>query len=166
MKHITQVPLLNRLGDNEHALAKAIESRDADLIYLTIFHLQRHLPFQVSLNSKLCAIPRVHTILSLLSFQDLASMLSNFPQAKALFVAGCKRTDKEMLKSFYYSTGETTRGAEVSDCFPFRFERFKLFFPCRLYCAKLSPLTPLRLTLRVEQTLHNFVSRCGCVFFS
>ena len=41
-------------------------------------------------------------------------MLSNFPQAKALFVAGCKRTDKEMLKSFYYSTGETTRGAEVS----------------------------------------------------
>ena len=50
----------------------------------------------------------------MLSFQDLASMLSNFPQAKALFVAGCKRTDKEMLKSFYYSTGETTRGAEVS----------------------------------------------------
>ena len=47
LKHFTQVPLLNRLGDNENALAKAIESRDADLIYLTIFHLQRHLPFQV-----------------------------------------------------------------------------------------------------------------------
>jgi hypothetical protein len=36
-----------RAGDNEYALAKAIESRDADLIFLTIFHLQRHLPFQV-----------------------------------------------------------------------------------------------------------------------
>ena len=46
-------------------------------------------------------------------------MLSNYPQAKALFVAGCKRTDKEMLKSFYYSTGETARGAEVSNCFHF-----------------------------------------------
>ena len=43
-----QVPLLNHVGDNEHALAKAIESRDADLIYFTIFHLQRHLPFQVT----------------------------------------------------------------------------------------------------------------------
>jgi len=89
-KSSAQVPLLNRMGDDAHALAKAIESRDADLIYLTIFHLQRHL-----------------------SFQDLASMLSSFPQAKALFVAFCKRTDNEMLKSFYYSSGETTQGAQV-----------------------------------------------------
>ena len=42
-------------------------------------------------------------------------MLSSFPQAKALFVAFCKRTDNEMLKSFYYSSGETAKGAEVRD---------------------------------------------------
>jgi hypothetical protein len=30
-------------------------------------------------------------------------------------VAFCKRTDNEMLKSFYYSSGETTQGAQVRE---------------------------------------------------
>mmetsp|Transcript_4416 Transcript_4416/g.10748 ORF Transcript_4416/g.10748 Transcript_4416/m.10748 type:complete len:123 (-) Transcript_4416:1469-1837(-) len=88
-KSSEQVPLLDRVGDNEYALAKSIESRDADLIYLTIFHLQR-----------------------LLTFQDLASILSGFPQAKGLFVAFCRRTDNETFNSLYYSSGETTQGTQ------------------------------------------------------
>jgi hypothetical protein len=90
-KSSEQVPLLNSVGDNnDYALAKAIESRDADLMYLTIFHLQRHL-----------------------NFQDLVSIFARFPRAKALFVAFCQHTDNEMLKAVYYSSGETVQGAQV-----------------------------------------------------
>lgn len=48
---VLQVSLLNFVGDYKYALAKAIESGDADLIYLSIFQLQRHLSFQVINNT-------------------------------------------------------------------------------------------------------------------
>ena len=85
-----QVSLLISIGADENALFKAIESRDADLIYTTLLNLQR-----------------------LMTFQDLASLLSRNPQAKALFVAFCKRTDVELLKSFFYSSGETAKGGQA-----------------------------------------------------
>ena len=85
-----QVSLLAAVGADEMALRKAIESRDADLMYATLLNLQRKM-----------------------TFQDLASLLSRNPQAKALFVAFCRRTDVELLKSFFYSAGETARGVQA-----------------------------------------------------
>ena len=85
-----QVSLLAAVGADEMALRKAIESRDADLMYATLLNLQRKM-----------------------TFQDLASLLSRNPQAKALFVAFCRRTDIELLKSFFYSAGETARGVQA-----------------------------------------------------
>ena len=85
-----QVSLLISIGADENALLKAIESRDADLMYTALLNLQRSM-----------------------TFQDLASLLSRNPTAKALFVAFCKRTDVELLKSFFYSSGETAKGGQA-----------------------------------------------------
>ncbi len=89
-KSSMQVCLTNCIAKDTFVLAKAIESRDADLICRTLFHLQ-------------CSA----------TFQDLASMLSGFPLAKVLFASFFKRTDIERLKSFYYSSGESQKGAHV-----------------------------------------------------
>ena len=92
-KSSAQVCLTHSIAKDEFVLAKAIESRDADLICRTWFHLQ-------------CSA----------TFQDLASMLSDFPLAKMLFASFCKHTDVERLKSFYYSSGETKKGAHILLC--------------------------------------------------
>jgi len=78
------------MGEGEHALLKAIESRDADLIYLAIYFSQQ------------C-----------MKFQDFAALINKHPQAKSLFIALCRRHDLEMLKSFLYSVGDIANSAEV-----------------------------------------------------
>ena len=35
------------MGEDERALAKAVDSGDTDLVYLAIFHLQKHVPEKV-----------------------------------------------------------------------------------------------------------------------
>lgn len=46
-----QVPLLLRLGEEQAALKKAVESGNTDLVYTVILHLREHMPlsdFQVN----------------------------------------------------------------------------------------------------------------------
>ena len=64
-----QVPLLLGLGREERALGAALDSGDADLVYLALFRMQRALPLQ-----------------------QLLSMLAARPQARALFAAYCAHT--------------------------------------------------------------------------
>jgi len=56
-KSSSQVSILIGVGDYHSAMSTAIQSRDADLINITLFHLQQNL-----------------------TFQDLAALLSSFPQ--------------------------------------------------------------------------------------
>ena len=63
-----QVPLLLGLGEEERALAAALDSGDADLVHLVLFRMQRHLPLQ-----------------------QLLSALAQRPAARALFTSCCAR---------------------------------------------------------------------------
>ena len=63
------MPLLLGLGREERALGAALESGDADLVYLALFRMQRTQPLQ----------------------QFLAA-LAGRPQARALFSAYCAHT--------------------------------------------------------------------------
>lgn len=63
------MPLLLGLGREERALGAALESGDADLVYLVLFRMQRTQPLQ----------------------QFLAA-LAGRPQARALFSAYCAHT--------------------------------------------------------------------------
>mmetsp|Transcript_16747 Transcript_16747/g.54755 ORF Transcript_16747/g.54755 Transcript_16747/m.54755 type:complete len:834 (-) Transcript_16747:45-2546(-) len=85
-----QVPLLTSMGEEERAVIKAIESGDADLVYLAIFHIWRKKPFQ-----------------------EFVQLIASKPLARDLFCAYCRRTDPELLKSFYYSLGYTQGVAEA-----------------------------------------------------
>jgi hypothetical protein len=41
------------MGEDERALAKAVESGDTDLVYLAVFHLQKHVSEKVRVE-RLC----------------------------------------------------------------------------------------------------------------
>jgi len=86
-----QVPLLTSMGEDDRALAKAVESGDTDLMYLAVFHLYRKLP----------------------SFAAFAECVARRPEARKLFVAYCRRTDAELLKSFLYAAGDAQGTADA-----------------------------------------------------
>jgi len=85
-----QVPMMKHIGEHDYALTKAIESRDADLVCLTVLDLKAQT-----------------------KFQEFVTLLNEYPQARALFVAFCRRTECETLKSLYCSMGDTLSGAEA-----------------------------------------------------
>jgi len=85
-----QVPLLTSMGEDERALVKAIESGDTDLAYLAVFHLQRKCPFG-----------------------EFVKVIREHPQAQDLFLAYCRRTDPELLKSYQFSIGATSAAADA-----------------------------------------------------
>ena len=66
---VVQVPLLLGLGKEERALGAALDSGDADLVYLALFRMQRTLPLQ-----------------------QFLAVLAGKPQARALFSAYCAHT--------------------------------------------------------------------------
>ena len=86
-----QVPLLTSMGEDDRALAKAVESGDSDLVYLALFSLYRKQP----------------------SFSAFAEVVARKPEARALFVAYCRRTDAELLKSFLYAVGDAAATADA-----------------------------------------------------
>lgn len=86
-----QVPLLTSMGEDDRALAKAVESGDTDLVYLALFSLYRKQP----------------------SFATFAECVARRPEARALFVAYCRRTDAELLKSFLYAVGDAAATADA-----------------------------------------------------
>ena len=86
-----QVPLLTSMGEDDRALAKAVESGDTDLMYLAVFNLYRRQP----------------------SFATFAECVARRPEARNLFVAYCRRTDRELLKSFLYAAGDAAGTADA-----------------------------------------------------
>jgi hypothetical protein len=86
-----QVPLLTSMGEDDRALAKAVESGDTDLMYLAVFNLYRKQP----------------------SFATFAECVARRPEARNLFVAYCRRTDRELLKSFLYAAGDAAGTADA-----------------------------------------------------
>jgi hypothetical protein len=64
-----QVPLLLGLGEEEKALAAALDSGDSDLVYLVLFRMQRTMPLQ-----------------------QFLGVLASRPHARSLFTAYCART--------------------------------------------------------------------------
>jgi len=76
---VLQVPLLLGLGKEERALGAALDSGDADLVYLALFRMQRTLPLQ-----------------------QFLAVLANRPQARALFSAYCAHTvrSQDILSCF------------------------------------------------------------------
>ena len=86
-----QVPLLQSMGEDERALAKAVESGDADLMHLAVFALLRKQP----------------------SLAAFAEALGRQPEARLLFVGHCRRMDPELLKSFLAASGDGGGTAEA-----------------------------------------------------
>lgn len=67
-----QVPLLLRLGEDDRALDRAVESGDTDLVYLTLFHMYKR-----SMNTGMFG-------------NDFIESLRNNKRAFDLFVKYCK----------------------------------------------------------------------------
>jgi len=86
-----QVPLLTSMGEDDRALAKAVESGDTDLMYLAVFNMYRKQP----------------------TFATFAECVARRPEARNLFVAHCRRTDRELLKSFLYAAGDAAGTADA-----------------------------------------------------
>lgn len=86
-----QVPLLTSMGEDDRALAKAVESGDTDLMYLAVFNMYRKQP----------------------TFATFAECVARRPEARNLFVAYCRRTDRELLKSFLYAAGDAAGTADA-----------------------------------------------------
>ena len=87
-----QVPLLTTMGEDDRALVKAIESADTDLVYLAIFNLYR----------------RLRT-----DFPAFATAVAAHKPARDLFVAYTRRTDPDLLKSFFFATGDAEGTADA-----------------------------------------------------
>ena len=85
-----QVPLLTAMGEDERALIKALESGDTDLAYLAVFHVWRK-----------C------------QFGEFVKVIDQHPQARDLFLAYCRRTDPELLKSYQFSVGNASDAADA-----------------------------------------------------
>jgi hypothetical protein len=85
-----QVPLLLKMGQDDAALRKAIESCDTDLVYLVLLHLLR-------------VRPEV----------ELFRTIKDHPLACNLFVLYAKQHNLEMLKSFYYHMQRPDEAASV-----------------------------------------------------
>ncbi len=63
---VVQVPLLLKLGEDERALQRAVESGDTDLVYLVLFSMHRSLPMA-----------------------DFVKAISARPRVRQLFLAYC-----------------------------------------------------------------------------
>ncbi|KAK9907253.1 hypothetical protein WJX75_000093 [Coccomyxa subellipsoidea] len=77
-----QVPLLLGLGEEERALGAALDSGDADLVYLVLFRMQRTLPLQ-----------------------QFLAVLAARPAARSLFNAYCAQMEPELLEQINMATG-------------------------------------------------------------
>lgn len=86
-----QVPLLTQMGEQERALDKAIESGDTDLVYLVLFHVWRQG-----------------------DFKELVRVVAGRPLASELFVAYCRATDPELLKTFCFTVGAPHAAAQAA----------------------------------------------------
>uniref|UniRef100_A0A023F2B4 Vacuolar protein sorting-associated protein 16 homolog n=1 Tax=Triatoma infestans TaxID=30076 RepID=A0A023F2B4_TRIIF len=84
-----QVPLLLRLGEDQTALIKAIESGNTDLVYAVLLHMKENMPlgkFQMEIRS--------------------------FPLAQALYLKYCRLHNKDMLKDVYIQEDDHKSQAE------------------------------------------------------
>jgi len=139
-----QVPLLTSMGEDERALVKAIESGDTDLAYLAVFHLWRK-----------C------------SFGEFVKLIDEHPQARDLFLAYCRRTDPELLKSYLFSVGATVRAADAiaKEAWKFNEKRFLeggIVGPTEVnYQARLLDQAKDLYAKSKEHTLHREACECS-----
>lgn len=97
-----QVPLLLKMGQEENALKKAVESGDSDLVFLVILHLHRSR-----------------------DDVDLFRLVTAHALAANLFVVYCKQQrDLQLLKSFYYHMQRPDEAANVVALEAYRCHRF------------------------------------------
>ncbi|KAB7498602.1 Vacuolar protein sorting-associated protein 16-like protein [Armadillidium nasatum] len=73
-----QVPVLLRLGEDQGALKKALNSGDADLIHAVLFHLRNKM-----------------------ALADFLMLIRNFPAAMSLHIKSCKESDIDQLKDIF-----------------------------------------------------------------
>ena len=85
-----QVPLLSDFGEHERALAKATQSGDSSLVYLVLFKALQAMPLP-----------------------EFLAMLQGKHAARLLFYAWSRRTDKELLKTAYFQSGQPQKVAEL-----------------------------------------------------
>ncbi|XP_019620377.1 PREDICTED: vacuolar protein sorting-associated protein 16 homolog isoform X1 [Branchiostoma belcheri] len=78
-KSAEQVPLLMKMGRDQLALAKAVDSGDTDLVYTVVMHLKEKL-----------------------TLGDFLMTIRNLPTAQSLYLQYCKEQNREMLQDLYY----------------------------------------------------------------
>jgi len=86
-----QVPLLLHMGQDEHALSKALDSGDTDLVYLVLLHIRRSR-----------------------SAVDFLKIICSRKGAVDLLVAYCKQQDLDMLKDIYHQVNMPNQSAHVA----------------------------------------------------
>jgi hypothetical protein len=97
-----QVPLLLKMGREEIALKKAVESGDSDLVFLVILHLHR---------------TRTEV--------EMFKLITGHALAANLFVVYCKQQrDLQLLKSFYYHLQRPDEAANVVALEAYQSSRF------------------------------------------
>eukprot|EP01118_Nematostelium_gracile_P020450 TRINITY_DN9916_c0_g1_i1.p1 TRINITY_DN9916_c0_g1~~TRINITY_DN9916_c0_g1_i1.p1 ORF type:complete len:794 (-),score=201.81 TRINITY_DN9916_c0_g1_i1:37-2124(-) len=89
-KAADQVPLLISMGQDETALAKAIESGDTDLVYLVILHIRRALP------------PA-----------DFFRLIRARPVALDLLISYSRQQDLKLLKDLYFQFEQPQETAHI-----------------------------------------------------
>ncbi|KAG0200791.1 hypothetical protein BGX28_006226 [Mortierella sp. GBA30] len=88
-----QVPLLLSMQQNEHALVKAIESGDTDLVYHVLLYLNRQLSSQ----------------------PEFFKIINNKPLACNLLESYCKQHEEfDLLKAFYFQDDRRVDSANLS----------------------------------------------------
>ncbi|XP_064643681.1 vacuolar protein sorting-associated protein 16 homolog [Lineus longissimus] len=78
-KAAEQVPLLMKMNSKEHALNKAIESGDTDLIYTVVLHLKESMPLG-----------------------DFFMTIRTMPTAYSLYLQYCRQQNLKTLQDLYY----------------------------------------------------------------
>ncbi|OXU24054.1 hypothetical protein TSAR_010562, partial [Trichomalopsis sarcophagae] len=73
-----QVPLLLKLGEEQAALKKAVESGNTDLVYTVILHLREHMPLS-----------------------DFQMAIMHCPLAMTLYIKYCQNHNRETLRDIY-----------------------------------------------------------------
>ena len=140
-----QVPLLLRLGEEQNALKKAVESGDTDLVYTVILHLREHM-----------------------ALSDFQMAIMHCPLALTLYIKYCRNHNHEILRDIfnqfddYYSQAlwfvrESYRDSASRDAMlQSALTNFKL-----AKCDTNASLTDeqiklLRYQRSLEETLHEF----------